>query len=93
VIHDLRGGKASHLDSVPITETFNGRTVWDGVVGVFLLEGHPKADRAYAWRHATSDSDRPWRHVTVLHIPPVVSPRTAVKAAIVQEFKKHGKAN
>ena len=42
VIHDLRGGKASHLDSVPITETFNGRTVWDGVVGVFLLEGHQR---------------------------------------------------
>jgi hypothetical protein len=31
--------------------------------------------------------------VTVLHIPPVVSPQTAVQAVIVQEFREHGKAN
>jgi hypothetical protein len=93
-IHGLHGGKVSHLESVPVAEVFRGRTVWDGVVEVFLLEGHPKTDRVYAWRHETGDPDKPWRHVTVLHVPPVVSPQTAVKAAIVQEFKEiHGKAN
>jgi hypothetical protein len=43
--------------------------------------------------HDTDDPAHPKRHVTVLHIPPVVSPQTAVQAAIVQEFKQHGKTN
>jgi hypothetical protein len=92
-IHHLHGAKASHLESVPITERFQGETVWDGVVEVFLLEGHPKTDKAYAWMHDTDDPAHPKRHVTVLHIPPVVSPRTAVQAAIVQEFKDRAKSH
>jgi len=91
-IHRLHGAKARHVKSVPITEMFQGKTVWDGTVEVFVLEGHPKTDRAYAWMHHTDDPAHPERHVTVLHIPPVVSPRTAVQAVIVQDFK-HGKAN
>jgi hypothetical protein len=93
VIHHLHGAKASHLESVPVTESFQGKTVWDGVVEVFLLTGHPKTDRVYAWVHDTDDPAKPRRHVTVLHIPPVISPQTAVRAAIVQEFKEHGKTN
>jgi hypothetical protein len=92
VIHQLHGGKAKHLESVPVTERFQGETVWDGIVEVFQLKGHPKTDRVYAWIHATDDPIHPKRHVTVLHIPPIVSPQTAVKAAIVQEFKS-GEAN
>jgi hypothetical protein len=46
-----------------------------------------------AWIHQTDDPVHPKRHVTVLHIPPVVSPRTAVQAVIVQEFREHGKTN
>lgn len=93
VIHHLHGVKARHLESVPVIETFQGKTVWDGVVEVFHLTGHPKSDKVYAWIHETDDPKNPKRHVTVLHIPPVVSPQTAVQAAIVQEFREHGKAN
>ncbi len=93
VIHRLHNAKAKHLESVPVTEIFQGKTVWDGVVEVFLLKGHPKTDRVYAWIHATDDPAHPKRHVTVLHIPPVVSPQTAVQAAIVHEIREHGKAN
>jgi hypothetical protein len=93
VIHHLHGAKANHLESVAVTEKFQGRTVWDGVVEVFRIKGHPKTDKVYAWIHSTDDPTRPKRHVTVLHIPPVVSPQTAVQAAIVQEFREHGKAN
>ena len=93
VIHHLHRGKAKHLESVSVKESFQGRTVWDGVVEVFHLKGHPKTDRVYAWIHETDDPIRPRRHVTVLHIPPVVSPQTAVQAAIVREFKEHGKTN
>jgi hypothetical protein len=93
VIHHLHGAEARHLESVPVTEMHRGQTVWDGVVEVFHMKGHPKTDRVYAWMHITDDPTHPKRHVTVLHIPPVVSPRAAVRAAIVQEFREHGKAN
>ena len=93
VIHHLHGANANHLESVPVTERFQGQTVWDGVVEVFRLTGHPKTDKVYAWIHDTGDPVNPKRHVTVLHIPPVVSPQTAVQAVIVQEFRQHGKKN
>jgi hypothetical protein len=34
-----------------------------------------------------ADPAHPTRHVTVLHIPPAVSPETVVREAIVQEFR------
>jgi hypothetical protein len=61
--------------------------VWDGIVEVLDLIGHPKANRIYAWSQDTGDPNHPKHYVTVLHIPPVVSPQTAVQAAIVQEFR------
>ena len=93
VIHHLHGATATHLESVPVMESFKGETVWDGIVEVFRLRGHPKTDKVYAWIHATDYPAHPKRHVTVLHIPPVVSPQTAVQAVIVQEFRQHGQAN
>lgn len=93
MIHHLHGAKAKHLESVPVKEVFQGQTVWDGVVEVFRLKGHPQTDRVYAWTHATDDPAHPRRHVTVLHIPPAVSPRTAVQASILHEIKEHGKTN
>ena len=83
----MHGAEAKHIESVPVKETFQGQTVWDGVVEVFDLRGHPKANRAYAWAHDTDNPERPKRHVAVLHIPPVISPQTAVRAAIIQEHR------
>ena len=87
VIRRLHGAEATHVESVPVKETFQGKTVWEGVVEVFELIGHPKAPKAYAWTHDTDDPKKPRRHVTVLHIHPVTSPILAVRAAIVQEFR------
>lgn len=88
VIRDLHGSEPSHVETVPVKETFQGQTVWEGDVEVFDLEGHPKASRVYAWSHITGEDDEQKRYVTVLHIPPVDSPQTAVKLAIVQEFRE-----
>ena len=85
VIRALHKAEPKHVESVPVKETFQGKTVWDGIVEVFELRGHPKAKRVYGWRHETTSKNP--RYVTVLHIPPVISPITAVKAAIVQEFR------
>lgn len=87
VIRHLHGSDASHVETVPVREVWGGQTVWEGRVEVFDLHGHPDAPRVYAWAHETEDADRR-RHVTVLHIPPAVSPETAVRAAIVQEHKE-----
>lgn len=87
VIHKLHGATATHLESVPVKEMFRGQTVWDGIVEVFHLKGHPDTDKVYAWMHDTDNPAKPKRHVTVLHIPPVISPRAAVQAAIIQELR------
>ncbi|MGB6742550.1 MAG: hypothetical protein WBE38_02750 [Terracidiphilus sp.] len=92
VIRKLHGVESVHVASVPVKEIFNGQTVWDGIVEVFTLHGHPKANTAYAWSHATDDPECPKRHVTVLHIPPAISPVDAVRLAILQEFKDAAEA-
>jgi hypothetical protein len=85
VIHQIHGTKATHVESVPVKETHQGKTVWEGVVEIFELHGHPKATHAYAKVSETKKHLK--RHVAVLKIPPVVSPVTAIRAAIVQEYK------
>ena len=35
VIRRLHGVEAKHVESVPVKETFQGKTVWDGIVEVF----------------------------------------------------------
>ena len=87
MIFRLHEVEATHVESVPVTERFNGQVVWDGTVEVFDLDGHPKAHKVYAWSHDTDDPSNPKRHVTVLHIGPVTSPALAVRAAIVQEYR------
>jgi hypothetical protein len=77
VIRHLHGARDSHLDSVPVIETFQGQTLWNGVVEVFPLKGHPKTDGVYGWIHSTHDPMKPKRHVPAFHIPPVVTIRRA----------------
>lgn len=86
VIRRLHGVESSHVESVPVKETFQGKTVWEGVVEVFDLRDHPKAPKIYAWAYQTDNPKKP-RHVTVLHLGPVTSPLLAVRAAIVKEFQ------
>jgi hypothetical protein len=87
VIRRTHGVEATHVESVPVKEMFRGETVWEGIVEVFDLIGHPTAFRVYAWGHDTDDLNKPRRHVTVLHSHPIKSAEDAVKAAIVQEFR------
>jgi hypothetical protein len=58
---------------------FGQSVAWEGVVEVFNLTGHPKAKRCYAWSYQGNKEEQ---FVTVLEIPPVVSPQTAVRASI-----------
>jgi hypothetical protein len=88
VIRKLHGSFATHVETVPVKETFKGETVWEGTVEVFELHDHPKTDRVYAWSHDTDDPTNPRRHVTVLHLPPATSPLRAVQASIVSDVRE-----
>jgi hypothetical protein len=79
---------ATWRESVLVTEIFRGKTIWQGDVEVFDLAGHPKAKRAYGWSHPEGADNKGERFVTVLEIPPVDSPQTAVKVSIVSDIKK-----
>lgn len=85
-IRNLHGCEATWLESVPVKEEFEGQIVWEGIVQVFDLHGHPQATRCYAWSHAVGESGKR-RFVAVLHQGPVDSPHAAVRAAIVQEHR------
>jgi hypothetical protein len=87
VIWRLHGSNATHVESVPVKEEFGGKTVWEGIVEVFELHDHPKANRVYAWAQDTGNPERPVRHVTALHIPPITSAILAAKAAILEELR------
>ena len=84
-ILNVHGATATHVETVPVVEEFQGETVWQGEVEVFDIRGHPKATRCYGWGYSTDEDQR--RYVAVLELPPVTSPQTAVKAAIVSEIK------
>jgi hypothetical protein len=86
VIRDLHGLASTHLRSEPVHETFSDQTVWEGVVEVFTVHGHPHAGFAYAWSHETDEGGR--RYVAVLGVPPVESARDAVRAAVVAELRR-----
>jgi hypothetical protein len=78
------GGTAKLVETVPVHETYGNKTVWKGTVHVFDLAGHPRAKRAYAWSSEIEGSLKR-RFFSVLHIPPIVGPVEAVRAAIVAE--------
>jgi hypothetical protein len=87
VIRRLHGVESKHIESVPVKETFQGKTVWEGIVEIFEIRGDARTNRIYAWSHETDDPKKPRRHITVLHIHPVTSPEAAVRAHIVQEYR------
>lgn len=69
--------------SVPVREAFRGKTLWRGDVEVFHLTGHPRAKRCYGWTHG-----EPEEFVTILELPPVDSPQSAVRVGVAYQIKK-----
>ena len=85
---DLHHCAARHLETVPVIERWQGKTVWEGDVEVFDLVGHPKASKGYAWAY---DKAKGSEIVAVLELPPVISPRTAVQASIVGKMREQAR--
>lgn len=89
-VEGQHGGKATLVEAVPVVETFNGETVWDGTVAVFDLDGCRNATRAYAWSSPIEGSKKR-RFFAVLHLGGIRSPQDAVRAAIVAETRHGGR--
>src|SRR5437016_5816244 len=66
------GGHARLREVVAVIERFRGQPVWEGIVHVFDLEGHPSATTAYAWSLPIEGSTRR-RFYAVLGVPPINS--------------------
>ena len=86
-VEGLHHCKAIFIESVEVIETFQGQPVWQGIVHVFEINGHSTATRCYAWSSPIEGSTKR-KFFAVLHVPPVASPKGAVRAAIVQEYRK-----
>ena len=84
----LHKASPTWIESVPVHDVFQGKTVWQGVVEVFDLTGHPKAKRGYAWSYKGDGGSTDEQFVAVLEIPPVDSPQTAVKVYVASEVHK-----
>jgi hypothetical protein len=89
-VERLHGFGARYLRTVHLREVFEGQIVWDGEVEVFELLSHPEARECYAW--SFTDEDGKEHYTSVLDIPPVVSPETAVRAVFLAKGgeKKNG---
>ena len=86
IIEQMHKCGAQFIESVPVSEMFQGEMVWQGMVNIFDLTGHPKSTKCYAWSSPIEGSKKR-RFYAVLNIPPVDSPERAVRAAIINDFK------
>ena len=86
-VQKLHKCKSTFREIVHVAERFEGQMAWKGDVHVFDLKDHPTASRCYAWSSAIEGSKKR-RFYVVLQVPPVTSPVEAVRASIVQDYKK-----
>lgn len=77
-IDAMHGATASLVARERVREQFEGETVWEGEVLAFELEGHPTANRCYAWE---VDGEV----TAVLAEGPVESAVDAVRASIMAD--------
>jgi hypothetical protein len=78
---------ATHRKSVAVKEIFRGEKAWEGLVEVFDFEGHPKTAECFAWG-VRRENNQGWDVTTMLRIPPVVNPQSAVRIAIAAYARK-----
>lgn len=82
-IHSRHGCDCRHLSSTVVNERVAGKE-WCGRVEIWELFGNTPAPYCYGWREADGEV------VTVLQIPPVISPSTAVRFAAMQHHRLAG---
>jgi hypothetical protein len=84
-IQETENCGSRYAGTVRVTERFQDETAWDGLVEIFDLIDHPKAQVCYAWGYEERGE---LRSTIVLRLPPVDSPQTAVKVAIAAKARQ-----
>jgi hypothetical protein len=82
-VEQVHGCSARYVRSEHVKEVFEGKTVWEGDVEVFCLNGHAKAMWCYGW-----SCGEPEEFITMLELPPVDSAQSAVKVGVANQIKK-----
>jgi hypothetical protein len=80
-VEHLHDCQASYVTSQHVRESVEGRPLFDGMVAIFGVQGHPAANTCYAWSTQDPETGR----VTVfavLHYAPIQSSRDAVRATL-----------
>ena len=94
-VEGLHQCEAAFAYDIAVIKQYDSQIVWEGVVSVFDLSGHPTASTCYAWSEPVKGSDKR-RLFAVLKIPPVDSAEAAVRASIFaarrQAEENQGKA-
>ena len=85
-VESLHRCRATLVQSLPVRDKLRGK-VWEGVVHVFDIEGHPKAKRAYAWSSPIEGSDKR-RVAAVLQLGLIKAPIDALRRAITAERRR-----
>jgi hypothetical protein len=86
-VEHMHACQATFLEKAVVNELFQGKPVWQGIVHIFEISGHPTATRCYAWSSPIGEGEKR-RFFAVLDIPPITSAQDAVRAAIVEEYRK-----
>jgi hypothetical protein len=86
-IEELHGCEASYVSSERVRESWGDTLVWDGVVSVFGIAGHPVATMCYAWSAQESEAG-PQTLYAVLRLPPIQRGRDAVLVALAMKQKE-----
>jgi hypothetical protein len=86
-VERLHKCNASFAYDIAVIAQFDSRIVWEGIVSVFDLSGHPTASTCYAWSEPLTDTDKR-RVFAILKIPPVDSPEAAVRASIMAAHRQ-----
>jgi hypothetical protein len=80
------GGKAKHVKSTSVVETFRGKVIWDGVVETFEVTSLPEAKCCYAFFYTEDKGNK--RVATVREAPKVNSPELAVRGFIASRAQR-----
>jgi hypothetical protein len=83
-VEELHDCEATYVTSQHVRESLEGRPVWDGMVTVFGVTGHPAADTCYAWSAEDPETGRITVHA-VLHYAPIQSSRDAVRTVLASK--------
>ena len=70
--------KAGYLHTQPVRIVEENKVVWQGKIEVYQLVGHPQAQKAFGW--GIPGAQKKMEYITVVGIPPLDNPVSAVKA-------------